>query len=183
MNKRFYDDSVMPNLNKLAQKGVVLPQTTSHGLPTIYGFLGLMTTEKPQIDGVNMVNGEFNNDEMFARQLKHKYGYYTSFTYSTPLEFDYTNTWVFAKHWFDEVHYFYPTEKQFKMLGLKPGANYTWLADRISSRIAALQITKLFTANRKVTINDAIDKFYNYFNQTPDKELLFEYLNDDVIKL
>ena len=116
-----------------------------------------------------MVNGELNHDEMFARQLKKIYGYYTSFTYSTPLEFDFTNLWAFNKHWFDEIHYFYPTEKQFKMLGLEPGANYSWLSDRISSRIAALQVVKLFAANGKFTIDEAIDKFYNFYNKTPDK--------------
>ena len=90
------------------------------------------------MNDINMVNGRYNDDEAFPRQLKNYCNYYTSYTYCAPLEFDYTNTWAFNKHWFDEIHYFYPTEKQFRMLGLEPGANYSWLPDRISSRIAAL---------------------------------------------
>lgn len=45
----------MPNINKLATSGIVMPQTSAVGLPTIFGFLGMATTEKPLIGAINIV--------------------------------------------------------------------------------------------------------------------------------
>lgn len=109
-NTTFYNDSIIPNINKLAKSGITIPQATSAGLPTIFGFLGLATTEKPAIGAINIVANRFNDDEAFSRHLKTFYNYYTSYVATTPLEFDYQNAWIFNKNWYDEVHYYYPTE-------------------------------------------------------------------------
>ena len=51
-----------------------------------------------------------------------------------------------------------------KILGLEKGSHISWLSDRISSRITAINVAKLFAANGKVSVSDAAYKFYTFFN-------------------
>lgn len=60
-----YNSLYLPNLNALASKGFTALGVASAGLPTIFGWHSLMTTEKPLLNGINMVSSVENEDESF----------------------------------------------------------------------------------------------------------------------
>ena len=65
VKSRPYNDLYLPNLNKLAAKGLTALGVASAGLPTIFGWHSLMTTEKPLLNGINMISSVENEDESF----------------------------------------------------------------------------------------------------------------------
>lgn len=60
----------MPYFNKLARRGVVIPGTAAMGAPTINGFLGLLSSEKPKVHGITIYGSQANEAESFTRLLK-----------------------------------------------------------------------------------------------------------------
>lgn len=46
-----------------------MPQTSSFGAPTVVGFLGLLSSEKPKIHGINILSARNNVMESFTRTL------------------------------------------------------------------------------------------------------------------
>lgn len=118
-NISFYDDNVMPNLNRLAKNGIVMPQTSSVGAPTVSGFIGLLSSEKPKLYGINSFSSRNNQKESFTRVLAKQLGYYTTITLPAPMKFDQQQPWISDEDRFDEIHWYYPDEYHRRLLGIE----------------------------------------------------------------
>lgn len=106
----YYDDNVLPTLNKIAKNGIVIPGTASMGAPTINGFLGVLSSEKPKLHGLIIYSSRENEMESHTRLLAERLGYYTTLTLPAPATFDLKGPWIFDHNRFNEIHYYYPDE-------------------------------------------------------------------------
>ncbi|CAL6114574.1 Sulfatase [Hexamita inflata] len=158
-----YSKQYLPSIKSWAEYGVTFLGTASFGLPTIYGWHSLVTSEKPLSRGINMINSVHNNVESIFSSVKN-IGYYNSYFSPSPFDFDGKNNWVFIDDWFDEVHYYVPTDDQKVMLNIENVTQNAWVADRVLQREAILSITVQFISNCKLTLERASQLYSSEVN-------------------
>ncbi|CAL6016033.1 Sulfatase [Hexamita inflata] len=158
-----YSKQYLPSIKSWAEYGVTFLGTASFGLPTIYGWHSLVTSEKPLSRGINMINSVHNNVESIFSSIKN-IGYYNSYFSPSPFDFDGKNNWVFIDEWFDEVHYYVPTDDQQVMLNIANVSQKAWVADRVLQREAILSITVQFISNGKLTLERASELYSSEVN-------------------
>lgn len=70
-----------------------------------------MTTEKPLLNGINMISSVENEDESFIDQLRRDLEYFTTYVSPSPFDFDGKINWA-GRGWFDRIVYGIPVKEQ-----------------------------------------------------------------------
>ncbi|CAL6082722.1 Sulfatase [Hexamita inflata] len=154
-----YKDMYLPNLRKISENALTFSSLSSSGLPTLYGWLSLMTGEIPYSNQINIVQSMLNDVDDFPSYFQQN-GYDTMYVAPCKFDFDGQHIWLFRgkevrnkKHpqlkemplWFDNVYQYIPTQEQAKDLNVTQNYLQSWVPDRIT----AAQFMKHFDENKK----------------------------------
>ncbi|CAL6027324.1 Sulfatase [Hexamita inflata] len=154
-----YKDTYLPNLRKISENALTFSSLSSSGLPTLYGWLSLMTGEIPYSNQINIVQSMLNDVDDFPSYFQQN-GYDTMYVAPCKFDFDGQHIWLFRgkevrnkKHpqlkemplWFDNVYQYIPTQEQAKELNVTQNYLQSWVPDRIT----AAQFMKHFDENKK----------------------------------
>ncbi|CAL6097003.1 Sulfatase [Hexamita inflata] len=153
-----YKDTYLPNLRKISENALTFSSLSSSGLPTLYGWLSLMTGEIPYSNQINIVQSMLNDVDDFPSYFQQS-GYDTMYVAPCKFDFDGQHIWLFRgkevrnkKHpqlkemplWFDNVYQYIPTQEQAKDLNVTQNYLQSWVPDRIT----AAQFMKHFDENK-----------------------------------
>ncbi|CAL6065794.1 Sulfatase [Hexamita inflata] len=139
MFKEFY----LPNLSKLSTDSLNAVSLSSQGLPTVFGFLGLIAGEIPQTD-YNIAQNSQNDVDDFPSFFRNQ-NYSTLYVAPSDPRFDCEQNWIWRgnmpsskkfkqqQRWFDSFYNYFPTQIQADELKINLSTSKNWTPDRISS--------------------------------------------------
>ncbi|CAL6067157.1 Sulfatase [Hexamita inflata] len=143
-----YKKNYLPNLNKLSEDALTFASLSASGIPTLYGWLSLMTGEIPYSNSINIVQSMLNDVDDFPSYF-HSNNYQTMYVAPCKFKFDGQHNWLFRGRkvaqpqykalkempkWFDNIYQYIPTKEQAEQLGVEQNKMQSWVPDRITAK-------------------------------------------------
>ncbi|CAL6116281.1 Sulfatase [Hexamita inflata] len=159
VNGPLYKEMYLPNLKKISESGLTFSSLSSSGLPTLYGWLSLMTGEIPYTNQINIIKSMLNDVDDFPSFFKQN-GYNNMYVAPCTFEIDGQHNWLFRGRevrnkkyvqlkemplWFDNIYQYIPTAEQALELNVTQNEKQSWVPDRIT----AAQFMKHFGDSKK----------------------------------
>ncbi|CAL6063404.1 Sulfatase [Hexamita inflata] len=155
-----YKDMYLPNLKKISESSLTFSSLSSSGLPTLYGWLSLMTGEIPYSNQINIIKSMLNDVDDFPSFFKQN-GYNNMYVAPCTFKTDGQHNWLFRGRevqtrkypqlkempkWFDNIYQYIPTQEQAIDLNVMQNTKQSWVPDRIT----AAQFMRHFRDNKKL---------------------------------
>ena len=92
----YYNESIMPNLNRYEKEAITFSGMSSLGIPTSSGWHGLMTGLPPSQTFLNIIDGAYMHSDDLPSQMRN-YNYRNVYVSASLFSFDGSRNWVWRR--------------------------------------------------------------------------------------